>query len=112
MNSPPTYENRQGATSHIDVTLANELAQGTVKDWEVVQHATISDHNLIHLKLTNQQHLHIKQFQSKVKYNIRKANWERLRSDLRIPRPHEWQLDVNDYAKQIRNAPIALRQAD
>ena len=51
--NPPTFENRAGAKSNIDITLTNHLAHLAVDGWSVGQGLTTSDHNIIYFDLNS-----------------------------------------------------------
>ncbi|KAG5863814.1 hypothetical protein JTB14_009369 [Gonioctena quinquepunctata] len=47
--NPPTFQNRAGAESNIDITISNAKAANQIMDWKVEGNQTMSDHNLISL---------------------------------------------------------------
>ncbi|KAK9701498.1 Endonuclease-reverse transcriptase [Popillia japonica] len=109
--SAPTYESRAGSKTgkwfdtqqSVTTILYNSiltLANDRLKNWEVVRHATISDHNLIQFYITKEQSTDnsTREHGGRPKYNLRKANWERLRSHCLVPQPGAGRLDVNSYA--------------
>lgn len=94
----PTYQNRAGAATNIDVTLANSRV-AEIEDWRVEEHATCSDHNLIHMTLLGHP-TNVVIDGSLIKYNLRKANWETLKHEIRIQPPIR-NSDANNMAKEL-----------
>lgn len=103
--SHPTHENAAGGRTFIDVTLTNDKAHSMLKDWEVKTEQTQSDHNLIQFCMERKRSAGEEQRNTgkRPKFNIRKADWNKFRQELVIP-PSEGHLDVNNYAKRLRNA--------
>ena len=82
--NPPTFQNRAGASSNIDITLATPNLANYVRDWKVETCQTISDHNLItfSISLADDQ---IKDQEDQIKYNTNKLNWEKFKAKLVLP---------------------------
>lgn len=98
-NNPPTFHNRAGAKSNIDVTLSNGTAFGRVNNWKVWDNLTTSDHNLITFDITKTFHQEEQVARYDRRYNIRKANWDRLRAEFRPPTFESD--DINHRASEI-----------
>ena len=104
--NPPTFENRAGAKSNIDITLTNEKAQYAVRDWRVGQGLTTSDHNLIYFKISFDNH--VANYNIETKFNYSRANWEKLKQNLMIPTPI---CLGDDLDRKVEELAIALRAA-
>lgn len=101
LNKPhqaPTFQNRAGAATNIDITLANSRVMEII-DWKVEEHATCSDHNLIHMTLQSQQRDTMMET-TLTKYNLRKANWLRLKEEYIAQEPVQ-NTDANNMAKEL-----------
>ena len=72
--NPPTFENRAGAKSNIDITLTNYSAHAAISGWRVGQGLTTSDHNIIYFDLNSNINRNDDEFQIKRHFNIKKAN--------------------------------------
>ena len=84
--NPPTYRNRAGAFSNIDVTLATTNLANRVKYWKVEDGQISSDHNIITFKisLTDDQDNEEGEEDS-LNYNVKKINWEKFKTNLKLP---------------------------
>lgn len=100
--NPPTFQNRAGAASNIDISISNVKAANLVKNWKVVEHATTSDHNFIVFELANTANSTY--LSSKKKYNLGKANWEQLKAEFLPPRPILRGCNVHEEAKHLTAA--------
>ena len=106
--NPPTFINRAGASSNIDVTLANMSAHETIVDWKVGDGLTTSDHNLIYFDLlwrrdvSESDSIKIKHF------NFKKADWEKLKLNFMVPTEV---LVSDDIDRKARELTVAIRAA-
>ena len=82
--NPYTFENRAGAKSNIDVTLLSPRMVLHLKGWKVGQSLTTSDHNVIYFEVT-QGRIEGNRESTEKRYNIKLANWEKMRAELVIP---------------------------
>lgn len=94
----PTFQNRAGASSNIDVTLVNNHV-AEILDWKVEEHATCSDHNLIHMTMQSQT-TNTTLVENLIKYNLRKANWNMLKEEY-IAQPPLQNSNANNMAKEL-----------
>nr|CAD7264445.1 unnamed protein product [Timema shepardi] len=101
--NPPIFAGRSVARSNIDVTLCNQEAIGVVKNWKVLDGYTISDHNLITFETEGDLGLQA-EVGIRPKLNIRKSDWERLKSELELPIEIEKGGNVNVKAKEFTRA--------
>nr|CAD7573464.1 unnamed protein product [Timema californicum] len=100
-NNPPTYQGRAGASSNIDVTLCNAESMDMVEGWRVVDNVTVSDHNLIVFEFAAGRLVDGNGEGNRRRYNMSKANWEKLRAELILPSPVAQGDNVNMKAKQL-----------
>nr|CAD7427806.1 unnamed protein product [Timema monikensis] len=100
-NNPPTYQGRAGASSNIDVTLCNAESMDMVEGWRVVDNVTVSDHNLIVFEFVAGRLVDGNGEGKRRRYNMSKANWEKLRAELILPSPVAQGDNVNMKAKQL-----------
>ena len=84
-HNPPTYVGRAGAESRVDLTLTNVKAAGLVKEWKVLQSATTSDHNAILFEVDRCRAGN--PLIRSTKYNIKRANWDKLKEIFELPTP-------------------------
>lgn len=80
-NNPPTYRGRVGVNSNIDVTLASEGVSAAIRGWKVEDMLTSSDHNMIHMCVEKTHDRMEEGGGATKKYNLRKANWQRLQNE-------------------------------
>nr|CAD7256877.1 unnamed protein product [Timema shepardi] len=100
-NNPPTYQGRAGASSNIDVTLCNAESMDMVEGWRVVDNVMVSDHNLIVFEFAAGRLVDGNGEGNRRRYNMSKANWEKLRAELILPSPVAQGDNVNMKAKQL-----------
>ena len=102
-HNPPTFENRAGATSNIDVTLCNQAAHGMALDWRVTQNLTSSDHNMIVFDLLGEPVVHGPQ-EPRLRFVYKRADWQLLRDS--FIRPPDVMLGdcVDTKAREITSA--------
>ncbi|XP_047105278.1 uncharacterized protein LOC124771316 [Schistocerca piceifrons] len=103
---PPTFEGRRGATTNIDVTLKSAHAHLRAENWKVWRGTTLSDHNLITFTVAyDGEPPPQDQVNGIVKYNWRKADWDRLRGNLVVPNwPMDRIVDVDKAAEELTAA--------
>ena len=107
--NPPTFENRAGASSNIDITLANNLAHDTVVNWRVGQGLTTSDHNVIYFDVLRHGYEgHQIRSGARERYDLKNANWNKLKLSFILPT----NVEVGDCVdKKARELTIAIRAA-
>nr|CAD7462067.1 unnamed protein product [Timema tahoe] len=89
------------ASSNIDVTLCNAESMDMVEGWRVVDNVTVSDHNLIVFDFAAGRLVDGNGEGKRRRYNMSKANWEKLRGELILPSPAAQGDNVNLMAKQL-----------
>lgn len=92
-----TYQGRSGASSNIDVNLANALMVGRISDWKVEEHLTMSYHNVVHMDILNMQVEGATHNMKEEKYN-QVANWPLVRQRF-VDQPLVGQMHPNDVVK-------------
>ena len=109
---PPTFHNRAGAQSNIDVTLTNGRGYPKVHNWRVLDNTTTSDHNLICFELCDRSDsAQATPTQMPIKYNLNKANWDLLRNVFNPPDPIQPGQDINAYTKDLtKRIQTAMRR--
>lgn len=108
-HNPPTYTNRAGASSNIDVTLSNYLAHDSMAGWRVGDGLTSSDHNMIYFDLFPDGGIEEHgMWKSHSNFNFRKADYEKLRRSLMVPTRVEFGDDVD---RKSRELTVAIRAA-
>lgn len=111
-NNPPTYRNQAGSGTNIDVTLSNRPATNNIKNWRVGQNLTSSDHNLIYFEVTKEQNTVYTETVNKRHFNIKRANWEKLRERMQLPEEVQPGDNVDKKAHEITSAiQNAMRSA-
>lgn len=84
-----TYSSESGK-SNIDVTLTTQSCLNSVQNWEILDHVTSSDHNLIEMTLytpvTNDTPT------AKTRYNLKWANWKKFQQILNTEIPNSPQV--------------------
>lgn len=76
-NNPPTYFSSTGQ-SNIDITLASGSMLRFIKNWQVLEHCTSSDHNMIIFEVeshSNERRKSINQFTGGPEFNVLCQNW-------------------------------------
>ena len=108
--NPPTYINRAGASSNIDITLANLLAHETVFGWTVGDGLTSSDHNMIYFDLLRREGERVKDLDEiRIRnFNYKKADWEKLKLSLMVPTEV---VTGDNVDRKAREMTVALRAA-
>ena len=71
----PTFMNSMGGNSIIDLTLTNEAARRSIKDWEVTDEVTSSDHKYIRFNVKDSM-------KKKGSRKIINTDWEKFREEL------------------------------
>lgn len=99
--NPPTYQGRAGASSNIDITIANMVAMERVQKWQVKDGITTSDHNMITMELTKTRETIIEPEVKRRKYNLRRADWTRLKAEIDMSMPINEDKNIHDSAKEI-----------
>lgn len=109
--NPPTFENRAGAKSRIDVTLLSTQMVRYVTGWKVGQGLTTSDHNVIYFEVT-QGRSEGNRGSNVRQYNIKNANWEMLRRELVVPELTNPGDDIDSRARELtRNIKCAMSRS-
>nr|CAD7461046.1 unnamed protein product [Timema tahoe] len=103
-DNPPTYRGRAGVTNNIDVTLCNAESVTMVEGWRVVEGATVSDHNLIVFDIATGRVADGNKRGKCIRYDISRANWDKMRRELILPDPVETGDNVNIKAKELTMA--------
>ncbi|XP_049768397.1 uncharacterized protein LOC126106208 [Schistocerca cancellata] len=106
-NFPSTYEGRREATSNIVVTLKSAHALLRVENWKVWSGMTLIDHNLTTFTVAYDGEPPQDRVNGIVKYNWRKADWDRLRGNLMVA---DWPMDrVVDVDKAAEDLTVAIQ---
>ena len=100
--NPWTFENKAGARSNIDITLANNLAHETIAKWKVGQGLTTSDHNIYFDILGDGDR---RDSVSAVwGYEVCRANWSKLKLSLMLPTKVEMGDDIDKKTRELITA--------
>nr|CAD7454838.1 unnamed protein product [Timema tahoe] len=97
--TPATYVGRAGASSNINVTLCNVEARELIGNWQVHDCETSSDHNLITFELGKE--VDRENVGTRLLYNLKKADWERLGRELVLPQPVSQEDNINLKGKEL-----------
>ena len=84
-HNPPTFVGRAGAESRVDITLTNSTAVGLVKNWKVMQNATMSDHNAILFEVDWTSAAN--PYTRTNNFNIGRAIWQLPTAEFELPSP-------------------------
>nr|CAD7197146.1 unnamed protein product [Timema douglasi] len=102
--NPPTYKGRAGVATNIDVTLCNAESVAMVEGWRVVDNVTISDHNLIVFGIAMGRVVEVNDGRTSKRYDMRRADWVKLRRELVLPDQVGNGDNVNIKAKELTSA--------
>jgi hypothetical protein len=105
--NPPTFKNRAGASSNIDVTLATNTLASSIVDWKVEEDMTVSDHSIIGFKL--EIYHNVEESENILTYNVNKLNWEKFRKKLKLPNISEG-MDLHALTEELENKTIEAIQ--
>nr|CAD7424341.1 unnamed protein product [Timema monikensis] len=100
----PTYKGRAGVATNIDVTLCNAESVAMVEGWKVVDNVTISDHNLIVFGIAIGRLVEGNEEGTRKRYDIRRADWVKLRRELVLPDQVENEDNININARELTSA--------
>lgn len=102
--NPPTWR-RAGLSSNIDASLANSEASNRVTNWQVKDNLTTSDHNLILMEINRNEGVQGEiEEMGRSKYNIKKADWEKLKNEINMEIRIGEDINVHQSAKEITRA--------
>lgn len=76
----PTFSSHQGE-SHIDLTITNRAANGTIHGWQALLYETMSDHRYITFSIKLNSTRPINNTLHCNRYNLIRANWESFDTD-------------------------------
>ena len=109
--NPPTFKNRAGAKSNIDVTLVTQMKSKHITKWHVGDSLTTSDHNIIFFNIDSGQQNYIQDELNYVNCNIKMINWQKLEKELKLPQIVEG-CDLNMKVQQLtENLQEAIRRS-
>lgn len=91
--NPPTYFNRAGASSNIDVTLASAGLARYVTDWQVLSGMTVSDHQIILFGISEE--VVAEPLEWAERYQFFNTDWERLVQECEPPELGEGDFDID-----------------
>nr|CAD7264441.1 unnamed protein product [Timema shepardi] len=97
----PTHKGRAGVATNIDVTLCNAESVAMVEGWRVVNNVTINNHNLIVFDITMGRVAEGNEGGIRKRYDMRRADWEKLRWELVLPDQVENGDNVNINTKEL-----------
>ena len=102
----PTFSSANGETI-IDVTITTSNIIDKIKDWQVLEEESLSDHRYITFQVTSETEL------KTPRINLRRTNWKRYRTEL-MERTRQAQQDITtteELERQITNLTEAMNIA-
>lgn len=102
----PTFHNRAGCKSNIDVTVASATAIMIIDKWEVTDNQTMSDHNMIKFRVL--QNIKRNDFETSTEeqdhYNLKNANWDAFKENYRPPERPKLHSNIDHAARELTEA--------